>query len=74
VLLALAWVDLRRQAVRAGRHAHRRVLVHVLQQQRLADGGLVVDAGAAVAMTARSAQKEALPETARCGPSDKSAN
>ncbi len=67
MLLALAWVDLRRQAVRAGRHAHRRVLVHVLQQQRLADGGLVVDAGAAVAMTARSAQKEACVSASIAG-------
>ncbi len=65
VLLALARVDVRRHAVRARRHRQRRVDVHVLHQDRRADGRPVVQPRAAVAMSARSAHsRQQSAETA----------
>jgi hypothetical protein len=53
VPLRLALVDLYGEAVGAQRRGNDGVLVHVLQQHGGADGGPVVHAAAAVAMSAR---------------------
>jgi hypothetical protein len=54
VLLACFGVHWQRQPIRANRSVQSRVLVHILQEQRLTDSGLVVQAGATVSMPAGS--------------------
>lgn len=59
VLLRFTSIHLTWQAVRSHRSIQDRVLVHVLDKHGLTDGGLVVQAGAAISMTAHSAKTTA---------------
>lgn len=58
MLLSLLRIELLRLAIWARGREESRILVHVRQQQRLAHGRPVVDAGAAVAVPAGSIHRD----------------